>query len=284
MFNDIEPGSHKLFAQKLGFKSVASKVDVAAGEVSKVTLELSQIVTGPTFPIEARLFGFESAGGWFQVPYAQVQPFLPEGFTAKPHVLAETNEQTAELAFYVSKYGNGTLDGAPLDAGYWSFVVISVTPSDEHSASGATVQFVPIASHASDPQLAFLLSTWGIATNQGTLTFTRTSGADQVHNAVADLKSDSGAFTLTTASAADESALTSGSLSVRMFGVKEKVVGSYVDLDIASVLYSITGGARLDGATGIPVTPQAVAGEAYVQWGAQASQVMRFEPAEVAAG
>jgi len=278
-FNDIEPGSYKLFAQRLGYRSAATKVDVVAGEVTQVRLELAALVTGPAFPTEVRLYNVETGGGWFQVPYSQAQPFLPEGFSAKPHVLAETNGQTAEIAFYITKYQNGSLDGAELAEGYWSFVVLSVTPPEDHSSSGATVQFIPIASHASDPQIAFLLSTWGTKTDQGTMTFSRTGAGEQANQFTAALKSATGNFALTVGNAGEEGALTGGAISVRVFGITEQVVKSYVDIRISSILYSITGAARVE-ASGLPLMPQAVAGEGYVQWGAGGSQIMEFEAAE----
>lgn len=280
-FNDLEPGPYKLFAQKLGYRSAATKVDVVAGEVTSVRLELAALVTGPAFPTEVRLYDVETGGGWFQVPYSQAEPFLPEGFSAKPHVLAETNGQTAELSFYVTKYKNGTVDGAELTEGYWGFVVLSVTPPEDHSSSGATVQFIPIASHASDPQLAFLLSTWGTKTDQGAITFSRTGAGEQANQFTADLKSATGNFALTVATAAEEGALTSGAISVRVFGIAEQVVKSYVDIRISSILYSITGAARVE-ASGLALMPQATAGEGYVQWGASGSQIMTFEAPEPA--
>lgn len=42
-FNDVEPGSYRLITERLGFESVARKVDVVAGEVANVTLILKPL-------------------------------------------------------------------------------------------------------------------------------------------------------------------------------------------------------------------------------------------------
>lgn len=278
VFNDVEPGLYKLFVQKLGFESHGTKVQVVAGEVAYPKIVLVRLTAAPAFPIEFRMESVRTAGGWFPVPYSEAARFLPPGFAAKPHVLLDPNDQVAELDVYIVRYGAVLLEGATLPEGYWSFQVLSVVPPEPHN-SGATVEFILLGSHASDPVVADLLSKWRIPTQVGELSFVLTEAVpDQAYAMTGSVRAGTSGFGLAVADAVPLSGVSGGSLSVRMFGLREMEVLNYVELDIASVQYSITGAARIDGMSGLAITPAVTVGEGYVQWGSAANQVLRYDP------
>jgi hypothetical protein len=62
VFNDLEPGTYKVFAQKLGYESAAVSVPVVAGEVVDKAIELVEIVTTEPYHEIVEEVGYISCG------------------------------------------------------------------------------------------------------------------------------------------------------------------------------------------------------------------------------
>lgn len=276
----VEPGAYQLYLQKLGYESLGVAVKVAAGEVTKVEIRLKRQLLEPGKVLSVSLFGISSQGGWFQVPYSEAAAALPAGFTPKPHVLLDPNGETAEFSLYVLKYRNGTVAGEPVQAGTWSFGVLSVNPSSDHS-SGATVDFVIYVHYATDPKLRAALEEWNLGPVQdGQVTLTSTAPGADTFQVTGHVQGGGLTYDLTTVTSQRQDSLTGGALTVRFFGIKDKVVTNYVDSSITSVLYSITGAADVRVTGRLPFTLLANEGEGYYQWGDTTLWNLEFVPAK----
>lgn len=279
VFSGLVAGEYTLFVQKLGYDSHASKVNVTAGEVSSADVVLVPFKVGPDFPIELTVHQVRTMGVWLQVPYAEAQKRIPAGFRAKPHVLLDPNDQTAEYSVYVTSYKNGTLGTRALGEGYWAFEVFSVDPPSKH-ASGATVDFILAASYASDPEVQALFGVWNLPTSVATISLTPGEAGPSTFRSVSTVKHEKGTYTATATNTGNTDTVAGTSLSVRLFGVVNQEIKNYVDIAIGPVLYSISGAGNVDGSANLAVNPSAPAGESYVQWGPTTREAMLWQEAK----
>ncbi|MBI2078789.1 MAG: carboxypeptidase regulatory-like domain-containing protein [Euryarchaeota archaeon] len=279
VFSSLVPGAYKVFAQKLGFDSYAGKANVTAGLVTPVEVRLTTVEVGPPFPIELTVHQVRTVGVWLQVPQSAAAAKLPTGFRAKPHVLLDPNDQTAEYAVYVTSYKNGTVDNESVGEGFWAFEVLNVDPPTKH-ASGATVDFILVASYASDPKVQELFAAWNVPAATAQMTLTPGDVGPSTFRATASVKNDKGTYGLTAANTGTTNTAVGSSITVRLFGLVNKDVVNYVDLALGPVEYSIQGAGTVDGAATLAMTTTAPAGESYVQWGPSAKQSFLWQEAK----
>ena len=271
VFSGLAPGEYKLFVQKLGYESTATKANVTAGEVTKVEVRLVPLKVDPNFPIELTVHQVRTVGVWMPISYAEAMKRMPPGFRPKPHVLLDPNDQVAEYAVYVTSYKNGTMANESLGEGQWAFEVFNVDPAAKH-ASGYTVDFIVTGSYASDPKLQGVFNIWNLPTSAAQIAFTPGELAASAARATASVKHEKGTYTLSAANGGNTDAAAGTSISVRMFGIVNQNIVNYIDLSLTGALYSIQGAGNVDGAANLAVSPLAPGGESYVQWGPTARQ------------
>jgi hypothetical protein len=277
-FEQVPPGRHQLLAQRIGFESYAGTIDVAAGAIARVTIRLAPTVIGPDFPREAAMAGLSTHGGWFQIPYAEAAAALPEGFEPKPHVLLEPNGASAEYSVYTSAYEDVVVAGQSLGPGAWTFEVLSVVPPEEHGGVSHTVEYFVFGSYASHARLAELLTSWGVPTVAADVSFEAGALGADTYRTESTVETAAAALTLTTIASQEQgSALTGGALDVRVFAVADGGVTNYVIINLVGLAYSLTTAASIDG-EGLAFSPSVPDGPGYAQWGAEATQALRYEP------